>query len=96
MEVFEEENYSRHCRHSKKGIFIIVAFSFIEESLRPTSPSVKPMPSATLKPPVKQKTRSTIDYKMSLLENVLPAKENFSTTAYSRHLKAATIHRKRH
>jgi len=30
MEVFEEENYYRHCRHSKKGIFIIVAFSFIE------------------------------------------------------------------
>lgn len=43
-----------------------------KESLRPASPSVKPMPSATLKPPVKQKTRSTIDYKnVSLLRKCI-------------------------
>ena len=30
MEVFEEENCSGHCRHSKKGILIIIAFGFIQ------------------------------------------------------------------
>lgn len=43
-----------------------------KESLRPASPSVKPMPSATLKPLVKQRTRSTIDYKnVSLLRKCI-------------------------
>ena len=37
MEVFEEKNRSRHCRHSKKGILIIVAFGFTEGVASPSN-----------------------------------------------------------
>jgi hypothetical protein len=62
----------------KKGIFIIVAFSFIEGVASPNVAFGEADAFGNAKASGQTKTRSTIDYKMCpCSENVLPAKEKF-------------------